>query len=107
MRPSNPPRNVAQFKNLESVAIASQLMPGARIRRVDFCSRSARHRAGVLSRAAKAEYCQRCAGKSHDATKAAIGAGQKRRVTLIWHYGYVEFAAPRQHGIQGGRGQHI
>jgi hypothetical protein len=33
---------------------------------------TARHRAGALSRAAKAEYCQRCAGTSHDATKAAI-----------------------------------
>jgi hypothetical protein len=30
MRPSNPPRNVALFKNLESVAIAPQFLEASR-----------------------------------------------------------------------------
>jgi len=35
MRPSNPPRNVALFKNLESVAITTQFLeaPGGRSKR--------------------------------------------------------------------------
>jgi hypothetical protein len=36
-----------------------------------------------------------------------LGFSQQRRVTLIRHYGDVEFAAPREHGIKRGRGQHI
>jgi hypothetical protein len=61
------PRNPADIVSQPAIVLTDR-----KGRRVDSCSRSARHRAGPLSRAAKAEYCQRCTKTSHDATKAAI-----------------------------------